>query len=326
MSFQQIQGQDQAKRILQTGLRKDRLSHAYLFAGPSGTGKRQMAVSLAKAVFCLKGTDDACGECIECRKVEHYNHPHLYRVEPDGLSIKIGQIRNLQKEFSLRSDPDQMKIYIIEQADKMTSEAANSLLKFLEEPGSRLMAVLITDNGQAVLPTIHSRAQYVPFSPLPSEQMTHMLEAEGHSRVLAKTAARLASGLDGARTLIQLNAFAELRTVMIQLAKEALTANIAEVSISIQQKVTKTALSEHLDMLLDLLLLWFRDMLQAQTESQEQLVFEDEAAWLKKHTYQYDAARIVHWMEDVLAAKKQIRAHVNPQLALERLFIQMKGG
>lgn len=163
MSLEQITGQWKAQKILKHALESGKISHAYLFNGPSGTGRVAMAREFAKALFCTEDGADACGECLECRKFKHGNQTDLTIIVPDGQSIKIDQIRELQKDLSYRNSGMKRKIYMIEQADKMTLQAANSLLKFLEEPLSPVVAILITDNGQAVLPTIRSRTQWVPF-------------------------------------------------------------------------------------------------------------------------------------------------------------------
>lgn len=327
MSFKQIDGQKQAKNILQAGLRKNRVSHAYLFVGPSGTGKVQMAIQLAKALFCTENKDDACDICIECRKLEHGNHPRLVVIEPDGASVKLEQIRQLQKQFSLKSDEHHQQVYIIKQADKMTHEAANSLLKFLEEPSHYGTAILITENGQAILPTIRSRTQIVSFIPLSSHQIESRLIEEGFPRMAAKTASHLVSGMEGARALLQLNGFAEWRNVVIQLAKECLNSSIANVSLTIQHKIIKAQLTEHIPEILDILLLWFKDMLRAQAGSPaNELIFEDQADWMRQHAYLYKPSVIIDWMDKVLESKRQLRSHVSPQLVLEQMCIQIKGG
>lgn len=99
MSFQQIMGQQSAKQMLQSSLRRKAISHAYLFSGPAGSGQRKTAITFAKAIFCTELEDDACGQCLECRKVDHGNHPDLTMLAPDGNNIKIDQIRDLQRIF-----------------------------------------------------------------------------------------------------------------------------------------------------------------------------------------------------------------------------------
>ena len=175
MSFESIIGQDRAKQMLQNGLRNKQLSHAYIFNGPVGTGKQRMALALAQAIFCEQQSEDACGHCLECRKTENQNHPDLHWVQPEGNTIKIEQIRELQRQFTFRASSAQTKVYVILQADRMTVQAANSLLKFLEEPQSTVVAILITDNGHAMLPTIQSRAQWITFKPAAPFEMFPLL-------------------------------------------------------------------------------------------------------------------------------------------------------
>jgi DNA polymerase-3 subunit delta' len=319
MPFQDIIGQERAKQMLQNGLRNGKLSHAYLFSGPGGTGKRRMAQLLAKSIFCTVHTDDACGECIECRKVEHHNHPNIHVLEPDGSTIKIEQVRELQKEFSFRSAADQTKLYMIHQAERMTTQAANSLLKFLEEPQSKVVAILITDNGQAVLPTIQSRAQWIPFTPMAPKQMLQILTDEGQSTLLSRPAVHITSGLDAARELLQLNWFAELRNVVIQLAKEC-AGKSASASIMAQHKVIKTELADHMDILLDLFILWFKDMIHIQSGRKDQIIYTDQIEWLSKHAFSREVSSWVHCMEQAVETRKRLRFYVNPQLALEQFL------
>ena len=134
MSIAQLPGQQKAKRILQHALSSGKVSHAYLFTGPPGSGRMAMANAFAKALFCTGGSNDACGHCLECRKFDHGNQPDLHIVEPEGASIKIDQIRELQRELSYKNIGSERKIYIIGRVETMTLQAANSLLKFLEEP------------------------------------------------------------------------------------------------------------------------------------------------------------------------------------------------
>lgn len=325
MSFQMIHGQERAKRMLQNGLKQGKLSHAYIFSGPAGSGRKQIAMKLAQAVFCTEMEDDACGACLECRKVEHGNHPGLHWISPEGSSIKIEQIRELQKQFAYRSRTDQKKMYVIEQAEKMTVQAANSLLKFLEEPSADVVAVLITENGQALLPTIQSRAQWIPFLPRSKEEMTALLCAEGLAAELVRPAVHLAAGLDAARQLIQGNWFAEARNVMLQLAKETLT-RFPHALLTAQQQVIKTELAERIPLILDLWLLWLKDMVHLHYGQKESAVYIDQVDWMAKHAVTRDVGYWVRSMEHVLELQKRLRFHANPQLALEKLMIDMQGG
>lgn len=322
MSFEHIQGQKLAKQMIQNGLRSGRLSHAYLFHGPVGTGKMQMALSLAKAIFCERMQDDSCGACVSCRKFANENHTGLHIIKPDGNTIKLEQIKSLQHEFSFRADEDQARVYIIEDTERMTTEAANRLLKFLEEPLSHIYAILMTTNGQAVLPTIQSRAQWIPFTPMSREHMLAELIAEGHPEVLVLPAVHLATGIERARELIQNNGFAEIRNVMIQLAKASVS-SFAAASIIAQERLFKSDLADKINTLLDLFVLWYKDMLHIQSGRKQQIVFIDEIDWLSQQAFSNDVQHWIHCIEQAVETQKRLRSNTNAQLMLEHFMSQV---
>lgn len=322
MSFKDIVGQDTAKELLQRSLSRDQVSHAYIFSGPPGSGQRETALAFAKAIFCTSGGNDSCGECLECRKVEHGNHPDLYQIAPDGATIKIDQIRDLQRIFSYRSKNGNPKIYIIDEADKMTVQAANSLLKFLEEPPSPAVAILISDNGRALLPTIQSRAQMVPFTALDPERMLQILSSEGFSGSLSRSAVHVAAGLDSCRYLLQQNWFAEIRNVMLQLGKETVGRGGSPLIIA-QQSIFKAGLSDHLDMLFNLFHLWFKDMLHALYHRHDQIVFIDELNFIVRHANFRSAQQWIDAMALAAESRKKLRQHMNGQLCLEQFLIRI---
>lgn len=324
MSFNDIVGQDTAKQILQNGLRRDRVSHAYVFTGPAGSGQMKTALEFAAALFCTEQKDDACGTCLECRKLLHGNHPDLHLLAPDGASIKIDQIRELQRFFSYRSESRNPKVMIIDQANTMTTQAANSLLKFLEEPPIPVVVILIPDNGQAMLPTIQSRAQRVPFHALSPDMMLQVLSKEGYPSQLVRCAVHLSSGLEGCRALLEQNWFAEIRNVVLQLAKEALTRNSSAL-ITAGQKLFKTGLSEHLDIVLSLFHLWFKDMLHVQYDRHESIVFIDQLESLSSFASKRSPAQWVSYMDKAAACRKKLRYNVNGQLSLEQFLIGLEG-
>lgn len=323
--MEQLAGQRKAEQMLRHALRSGKVSHAYLFHGPPGTGKKAMALAFAKALFCSAGGDDACGECLECRKFEHGNQPDLIQLAPAGQSIKIEQIRQLQQEFAYRGTGTGRKVYIVEQAETMTVQAANSLLKFLEEPLSPVTAILITDNRLAVLPTIRSRTQSVPFLPVAPEAMLDILTAEGAPPLLARAAVYLSSGLDGAREILQQNQFAEIRNEVIQLGKESITRFTAAM-ITAQQRLFKNGLGDNPQLLLSLLALFYKDMIQFQAGRQDKIVYIDQLDWISKHAFDRSSEGWIACIEHTFEAGKRIRANVPSQLAFEQLLVNLQEG
>lgn len=320
MSFQQIMGQDIAKKMLQSALRNHTVSHAYVFSGPPGSGQMKMAQTFTKALFCEQRSDDACGECLSCRKVEHGNHPDLHIVEPDGASIKIDQIRGLQRLFSYKSENSNPKVYIVQQADTMTVQAANSLLKFLEEPQLPVVGILISGNGQALLPTIQSRTQMVPFHALHPEVMMQELIGEGYTTALIRSVVHIASGLEACREILQQNWFAEIRNVVLQLVKESMGRGSSSIILA-QQKIFKTGLSEHLDTLFHLFHLWFKDMLHFRYGRHESIVFIDHLESVSKLAITRSTEQWVSYMDLAANCRKKLRFNVNGQLCVEQLLV-----
>jgi len=325
MSLRDIPGQERAKALLQHALRSGRVAHAYLFAGPEGSGRHETAMAFAQAIFCERGEDDACGQCLSCRKVSSGNHPDLRLVSPDGTSVKIDQVRELQREMAYRSAGSGYKIYIIEAAETMTPQAANSLLKFLEEPSSPVVAILIAPGAKSVLPTILSRTQLVPFVPGDREAMAERLIAEGLPPLLVRAAVNLAPGLAAGRALAEQNWFAEIRNVVIQLGKEN-ASRFPGSLLTAQQQIFKTELSAHVETLLQLFALWYRDMIYAMTGRQERMVFADQASFVTSHAWSRTIDSWTRAMEAALAAIRRIKAHVPPQLAFEQFLVNVREG
>ena len=210
MTLDEIQGQDRTVGLLRRAIENGRLAHAFVFAGPAGVGKRTTALALARAMLCPEHPNVGCGTCIDCRLVGAGSHPDLFledlaaaqaeRATASMLSIE--QIRRVCASLSLRPARGSAKVGIVDQAERLTAEAQNALLKTLEEPRGRATLVLVTSNLDALLPTIRSRCQRLLFAPLPDQMVASLLEREGVAPDTARRAAALADGsLDRAREL-----------------------------------------------------------------------------------------------------------------------------
>ncbi len=322
MSIQSLPVHEKVKTMLINGLRRQRISHAYIFSGPAGTGKLKTALALAQSLFCSERKDGACGQCADCRKMEHGNHERLYRIAPEGTAIKIEQIRDLQRAFAYRHDPSQKHVYIIEQAEKMTPQAANSLLKFLEEPSPGITGILLTENGQALLPTLRSRSQWIEFAPLPPDETEQALIAAGIFRPLARLAAQLRAGAEGARELAETDGFAEMRSVVIQLMKECIhSPHVALVTA--QQKLFRGDRAGQLEWFLDMWTLMIKDMIYVHCGKEEELVFCDQTEWIRSVARKKSLSHWIRCLDLCIETRNRLRLHVQPQLALERLMLHI---
>lgn len=188
-------------KIFSKSVRENRLSHGYLFEGARGTGKKRTALWLAQSLFCLESTETelACGKCANCTRIASHNHPDVHLLEPDGASIKIDQVRALKQELSKRGMESDQKVVIIYDAEKMTVQSANSLLKFIEEPEGGLLLLFLTTNPGQILPTIQSRLQPVTFKSLTFDSLLASLTAAGISEQKARIYASITGSVEEAK-------------------------------------------------------------------------------------------------------------------------------
>ncbi len=205
MRLPDILGQDEAMRVLDAEIRSGTMSHAYMLWGPRGSGRTLIARRLALAANCsFRGEAPPesvlwyCGECPNCAKIISGVHPDFSIIVPSGNSIKIAQIREMQLRISLKANESELKTWLIDDAERMTEEAQNCLLKVLEEPPGRSLIILVAQDREMLLPTISSRCHSVRLGTVDMRTM-----AEWASRELrlpqqrAQVLAVLSGGLPG---------------------------------------------------------------------------------------------------------------------------------
>ena len=174
--FETILGNQKVKQMLQNSIEKNIVSHSYMFIGLEGIGKKMIAKEFAKKILCLNQIIDNQCNCKSCIEFDTNNNPDFLIVEPDGNSIKIEQIRNLQKLIQEKPIISNRKVYIIDNADLMTKEAQNCLLKTLEEPPEYTVIILIGSNENLFLTTIKSRCMILHFDKISNEEMKRYLK------------------------------------------------------------------------------------------------------------------------------------------------------
>ena len=174
--FDKIIGNQLIKEELQKSIEQDKVSHSYLFVGIEGIGKQMIAKEFAQMILCTSDTIKGCHQCKSCIEFQSENHPDFLYIEPDGNSIKIEQIRYLQRKIQEKPIISNQKVYIINDADRMTTEAQNCLLKTLEEPPEYSTIILIGSNENAFLNTIKSRCMIISFQSIPSNEIKKYIE------------------------------------------------------------------------------------------------------------------------------------------------------
>ena len=212
MSFKDIINQEKAKNILTGQLASGRVAHAYLFLGQDGIGRKKTAVEFARALNCIKNVsaknfEEACGHCVSCKKIDSSNHPDVtvvdfaYQARLENKEIekqkalKIDTIRAMQKDIGFKPSEGRWKVYIVEPAEKITLDAANCLLKTLEEPPAWTVIMLLAKHKENLPATIVSRVQVIFFSPLPENEIaSYLVSKHGLTQERAGKIAGLCEG------------------------------------------------------------------------------------------------------------------------------------
>ena len=189
------------------------LSHAYLFEGAKGIGKSEMAKEIAKILNCTNRSvgEGACQVCEHCLRIEHGNFPDYIVVEPEGTTIKVDQIRALKSQLTKTAMESSAIICVIHAVDTLTPGAANSLLKFLEEPTGNIHFILLTEQLSKVLITIQSRCQIIRFQSNQEDTVNGLLKEKGASNATAQLVSQLTNSADQAVLLLESESFGQIR-------------------------------------------------------------------------------------------------------------------
>ena len=325
MKIADVVGHLRPKRILQNALSENRAAHAYLFQGPEGVGKTTLAKAFANTLLCGEGVIDACGECDTCRRFVEGLIPDFFVIEPQGNNIKIEQVRDLQKKALFKPYEAAGKVYLIEKAETMTRDAANCLLKILEDPPPDTKFLLTTVNSYNLLPTIVSRCQLLTLGKVAPAEIKRMLI--NNSRGDPETAvllATLCNGLPGqAWKMAEPEKGLKIRETVFELYEKVIEGSINELIKTAEELEKK---KDIIPEVLEQLLLWYRDMLiWKQTSDQKLIINIDKMEWLKTHSENKGKNSLIKSIESIIEAKMQINRNVNFRLAMEVLMLRLAG-
>ncbi|MBS1789931.1 MAG: DNA polymerase III subunit delta' [Acidobacteria bacterium] len=329
MSFAKLIGNERNKTILQRMLAHGRIAGTLIFAGPDGVGKRQFALTLAKAANCQKSpggsfATDSCDECGVCRRIDDGSYGDVTTIQPDGQFIKIGQTRELAEEVYYRPREGRQRFFILDEADRLRDEAANSLLKTLEEPPPTSTLILLTSRPNSLLQTIQSRAQRINFAPLPIPEMETFL-AENYPRPAADTAllARVTEGRIGQATAFDLSDYRQERRTLMELLELMARGEDRFRLLKAAEYIGKKERDEF-EKELDLLISILRDVfLLSGGASPEQIVNVDVADRLQQLAAKIGLARVALWSETISEVRKKLRVNINRQVAMEAALLSL---
>lgn len=308
--------------MLEHSKEQGRLSHAYLFAGPKGVKKNEMAHYFAAMLYCKE--KKPCGVCASCQAILQDRHMNVMYIEPDGQSIKKEQIIALQEEFSKTSLVEGPRVYIIRHADKMSSSAANSLLKFLEEPQSEAShAILITERTDMILSTILSRSMVIQFSALPVSVMEQELLNQGVSASLAKVLPYVTNHTEDAIQLLEDSNLLEIyETILLYLSK---LAKDESTGLFFREQYDILGKKDSLQIFLSLLELLYRDLYYYATQGYA-FVFTEQELNLKQAISYYKPQELMLGLEEIIELERKLSYNININLFVIQLFTKLRGG
>jgi len=318
-------GQIQANEILSRALKKGTVSHAYLFLGPTGVGKKKAAYAFATRLNCKEIQDDgsSCSHCASCKKMAAGGHPDFITIEAEGASIKIDQIRKLKKTLSYPPFESGYRLVFIPDihVTLQRREVVNSLLKTLEEPPPSTVFILTTDEGSDLLPTIVSRCQVVPFHHLSQNNVKEYLVSQGVDKTLAQKAAAASGGSLGLAEQLCSSHHLELVEELVRNISLLKPAESEAVEIIFRTAEKMAKLKDELGSFLELLKLWYVDCLKAHVLSLNGLFIWPD---LQQNTFSAKQRWNLSELSDKVAlinqAQKQIKANCNKSFVCEILF------
>lgn len=324
-----IIGHQQIVEQLRRTVASGRIAGAYLFVGAAGVGKETVATYFARLIFCLQhkqapeGADreqtaplpSVCGTCLACRKVDSGNHPDLQFIRPAGNLVKIGQIRELQKQIIYEPLESSRKVYILTDAERMNLEAENCLLKTLEEPPASSVLILLTSNIEALLPTTRSRCQILQFYPMQTEELAEVLMKRFPIDAEAAATAAIAAGGVVGKALTQLEKGNRMASEVPEILKE--TDLLAAFRLAEQFKNNPESLGD--------LVTWYRDLLFLQQRAPNELMTHIHALEeLQAIVPRYPRLRIQQALQTVFHTKSLLdNTNTNATLALEVMCLKL---
>lgn len=325
-TFKDVVGHEKIITHLSTALKNKKISHAYIFNGDDGIGKNMLAKAFAKALQCEAGYGDSCNMCKSCHQTDSGNQPDIKWVTHEKpSSIGVDDIRlQLNNDIAIKPYSSKYKIYIIDEAEKMTVQAQNALLKTIEEPPAYGIVMLLTNSADALLPTIRSRCVTLNMKAAAFNKVVEFLMDKYQvPDYKAQICAAFAQGNIGkAVKMAASEDFNELQEDILRIVKSVDDMEVYEVMDAVKN------LSEHKTNIydvIDLMMVWYRDVLMLKiTNDMNLLVYKDEYRALSHRAKKSSFDGLDRIIQGLEKAKVRLRANVNFDVALELMLLTIK--
>jgi len=306
-------------------IQKNHLQHAYIFEGMAGTGKYEMAKWVAQGLFCQNKADDSspCLECNQCVRIQAEEHPDVIILEPEGASIKVDQVRMIKDEFAKSGMETRKKVLIVKAMDKMTTSAANSILKFIEEPEGEITIFLLTTEVQQLLPTVISRSQTIHFPVRDINSRISDMVEEGASETEASLLAYLTQDTDEALAILEDDDFHD---IVDAIWEWFLLLNKKDNKAFIYIQTDLMPLSDNRETasrMLDLLILIYRDLMALSFDQNRVLAFSKYEKELKELATSSLKAKLAPTLSTILSGQKKLDRYVSAQGVFEQISLRV---
>lgn len=326
LMFHEILGHEQIKEHFHNALMSEKISHAYILSGETGMGKKSLANAFALSLLCENQKTDPCGSCPACKQVLSGSHPDLiYVTHEKPASIGVDDIRiQINDAIQVRPYSSPYKIFIVDEAEKMTQQAQNALLKTIEEPPSYAVILLLTTNQDAFLPTILSRCVKLKLKPLRDEVIKNYLsDTMKMSSVDAEVYAAFSRGnLGKAIAIASSEVFHEMHQSMVKLLSRIKMMDISEILDWIKEIKDQ---GYDIKECIEFIQMWYRDvLLYKAAEDEESLIFRNEVRTIRDISTGSSYEGIERILEAMDQARVRLEANVNMELALELMLLAMK--
>ncbi|MDX1763491.1 MAG: DNA polymerase III subunit delta' [bacterium] len=328
MPLSEIIGQDRAVEVIRRELANERIPQAYLFCGAESTGKQRTAVALAMALLCDAGTREGCGVCPSCRKIALGQHPDVRRCGPVARTkgavekIYIDQIRELQQEIGLSAMEGKWKVFIIDDADRMVDQAANALLKTLEEPPEQSLLILVAAHPDHLPATILSRCRTIRFQPLTEEALADIVVREkGVGRADALLLARYARGHAAQAMALDYDELTATRERLIIETNE-LDGQDVTTLFAFSEKFTRNT-AEAIE-LLEFMVTWIRDLIAVKIRGRDgALTHVDRGATLENLCREQSLTQLLAKFDFLQEGLGKLYRNVNARMTVESVLVKM---
>lgn len=327
-SFKDVVGHKNIIKYISSAVQADAVSHAYILNGERGSGKRLLANLFAMSLQCQNRAEDGegCGKCQSCKQAQSGNQPDIIKVTHEKPNtISVDDIRTqVNNDIVIKPYSSKYKIYIIPEADLMSAQAQNALLKTIEEPPEYAVIMLLTENAEALLPTIRSRCVMMKLRNIKDQLVKkYLMEQMEIPDYKADVCVAFAQGNMGKAIMLATSEyFNEIKEEVVHLLRNIDEMNVSELMDAVKKCMTyKMEINDYLDMIA----IWYRDVLiYKATKNVDRVVFSDQLRYIKARASKSSYEGIENILDAIEKAKARLKANVNFELTMELLLLTIK--